>query len=202
MPFKLFLPTTQTHNKEKCLFQVLYNGTPLLKLSQHAQHTLTVCQSQHAPVSMSQHATVSLSQHAPVSKSQYAPVSMSQHAPVSMSQHAPVSMSQHAPVSKSQHAPVSMSQHAPVSMSQHAPAVTKHTQDCQVQVNQDDLLAQPSWRQVEDERLLNELLSTSVVRLLTEADFVSNDDLPDNFWTEDFSKVKVPQTIWDCLDVW
>ena len=54
----------------------------------------------------------------------------------------------------------------------------------------------------EAEVWLNKLLSTSVVRLLTDQDLVPCDDLPDNFWTEDYSKVKLSVDIWNTVDQW
>lgn len=53
-----------------------------------------------------------------------------------------------------------------------------------------------------DEQWLNERLSTCVVRLLKQTDFLPNADLPNGFWTEDFSKVKLPVSFWNSVDCW
>ena len=53
-----------------------------------------------------------------------------------------------------------------------------------------------------DEQWLNERLSTSVVRLLNKSEFLANADLPNGFWTTDYSKVKLPQSLWNTVDCW
>lgn len=63
-------------------------------------------------------------------------------------------------------------------------------------------LSQQSRTITEDEKRLNNLLSTSVVRLLTENDLIPCDDLPQNFWSADFSEVKLCIDFWNIIDSW
>ncbi|XP_053376269.1 kinesin-related protein 4-like isoform X2 [Mercenaria mercenaria] len=66
----------------------------------------------------------------------------------------------------------------------------------------DSELPKLSSQMTEVDNRLSSLLSNCVVQLLTEQDFVSCNDLPDNFWTEDFSKVRLQKDIWDTVDAW
>ncbi|XP_060564739.1 uncharacterized protein LOC132723952 [Ruditapes philippinarum] len=79
--------------------------------------------------------------------------------------------------------------------------ITKSFTEQGTQVKDTDIL-ELLPQKTECEIRLNSLLSNCVVRLLTEQDFVSCDDLPDNFWREDFSKVRLPKDIWDTVDSW
>ncbi|KAL4223943.1 Ankyrin repeat domain-containing protein 31 [Mactra antiquata] len=53
-----------------------------------------------------------------------------------------------------------------------------------------------------DEKWLNNLLSKSIVQLLSNRDLVTDHDLPDNFWAEDFSKVRLSSDIWRSITAW
>ncbi|XP_052799377.1 histone-lysine N-methyltransferase, H3 lysine-79 specific-like [Mya arenaria] len=79
---------------------------------------------------------------------------------------------------------------------------SKGTHNQHTYVDAKDLKHQAPHSVTEEEKYLNQLLSTSLVRLLTEADFVTSSDLPDNFWTEDYSKVKLSKKVWDSVDDW
>ena len=54
----------------------------------------------------------------------------------------------------------------------------------------------------EHKRHLNHVLSSSVIHLLTKKDFVPCEDLPDNFWSEDFAKVKLCKSVWNSVTCW
>lgn len=79
--------------------------------------------------------------------------------------------------------------------------MTKILTEQGTQVEDSDILDMYPKRSACEERL-NTLLSNCVVRLLTDQDFVSCHDLPENFWTEDFSKVRLNKDIWDTVDSW
>ena len=49
---------------------------------------------------------------------------------------------------------------------------------------------------------LKNMLNNCTIRLLDDKDLVSDSDLPENFWTEDFSKVKLSIDMWKDVDKW
>ena len=49
---------------------------------------------------------------------------------------------------------------------------------------------------------LKNMLNNCTIRLLDDKDLVSDNDLPENFWTEDFSKVKLSIDMWKEVDKW
>ena len=49
---------------------------------------------------------------------------------------------------------------------------------------------------------LKNMLNNCTIRLLNDKDLVSDNDLPENFWTEDFSKVKLSIDMWKEVDKW
>lgn len=49
---------------------------------------------------------------------------------------------------------------------------------------------------------LASFLRTCSVRIISDSEIVPSDDLPENFWTEDFCNVRLTKQMWDQIDRW
>ncbi|KAL3858513.1 hypothetical protein ACJMK2_013098 [Sinanodonta woodiana] len=53
-----------------------------------------------------------------------------------------------------------------------------------------------------EEEFLADLLYQCKVKLIDNRELINDNDLPENFWTTDYAKLKIGQSLWSCVDVW